>query len=68
MDHPPKQASAETTQPEPAGDPVVGLVREHQAALLRYARRLVRNEEAAQDLVQEAFARYLKAQIGRAHV
>lgn len=36
------------------------VVAEHQARLLRYARRLVRDSDSAQDIVQEAFLRYLK--------
>lgn len=37
------------------------LVREHQSALLGYAYRMVRDWELAQDLVQEAFVRYLRS-------
>ena len=35
------------------------LVAEFQTPLLRYAERLVRNADSAQDVVQEAFARFL---------
>ena len=37
------------------------LVREHQSALIGYAYRMVRDWELAQDLVQEAFVRYLRS-------
>jgi len=36
------------------------VVDRHQAALLGYAGRLLRNADLAQDIVQEAFLRYLK--------
>ena len=37
------------------------LVREYQSALLRYAYRMVRNWDLAQDLVQETFLRYIRS-------
>lgn len=36
------------------------LIEEHQAGLIRYAYRMVKNRELAQDMVQEAFIRYIK--------
>jgi RNA polymerase sigma-70 factor (ECF subfamily) len=36
------------------------LIDEHQSALIRYAYRMVKNRELAQDMVQEAFIRYMK--------
>lgn len=39
---------------------VEALIEEHENALLRYAFRIVRNREIAQDIVQETFLRYLK--------
>lgn len=36
------------------------LISEHQSALIRYAYRMVKNRELAQDMVQEAFIRYMK--------
>jgi RNA polymerase sigma-70 factor (ECF subfamily) len=47
------------TPTRPAGDPIEALVNKCQSPLLRYALRLVRNEDAARDIVQEAFVRYL---------
>jgi RNA polymerase sigma-70 factor (ECF subfamily) len=51
-----KQAGAASAT---ANEELRALVAEHQAPLLRYAYRLVRNAEQAQDMVQEAFVRYL---------
>jgi RNA polymerase sigma factor (sigma-70 family) len=50
-------------KPEPSNPKaeLEALVREHQTALLRYAYRMVRDWELAQDLVQEAFVRYLRS-------
>jgi RNA polymerase sigma-70 factor (ECF subfamily) len=45
----------------PIAPSVEELVAAHQSALIRYARRLVRNEETAQDIAQEAFLRYVRA-------
>ena len=36
------------------------LINEHQNGLVRYAYRMVKNRELAQDMVQEAFIRYIK--------
>lgn len=36
------------------------LIDEHQGGLIRYAYRMVKNRELAQDMVQEAFIRYIK--------
>lgn len=36
------------------------LIEEHQNGLIRYAYRMVKNREIAQDMVQEAFIRYIK--------
>jgi RNA polymerase sigma factor (sigma-70 family) len=36
------------------------LIEEHQAGLIRYAYRMVKNRELAHDMVQEAFIRYIK--------
>lgn len=46
--------------PEAASPGIEALVREFQAPLIRHARRLVRDEELAQDAVQESFLRYLR--------
>ena len=51
------------------------LVETYEAPLLRYAARLLRDNDAAQDVVQQAFLRLLRGwhdalepKIGRAHV
>jgi RNA polymerase sigma factor (sigma-70 family) len=36
------------------------LIHEYQSALIRYAYKILRNNETAQDIVQEAFLRYAK--------
>ena len=36
------------------------LIEEHQSGLVRYAYRMVKNRELAQDMVQDAFVRYIK--------
>jgi RNA polymerase sigma-70 factor (ECF subfamily) len=36
------------------------LIDEHQGGLIRYAYRMVKNRELAQDMVQDAFIRYIK--------
>jgi RNA polymerase sigma-70 factor (ECF subfamily) len=41
----------------PDGKSLEGIMSEYQAALLRYATRVLNNAEAAQDVVQEAFIR-----------
>jgi len=48
-----------STAPTSAAD-IEALLDEHQNGLLRYAHRIVRNREAAQDIVQDAFVRYLR--------
>lgn len=50
-----------TPEPGDAHAELDALVREHQSALLGYAYRMVRDWELAQDLVQEAFVRYLRS-------
>lgn len=52
--------SRSQSEPSRNGASVEALVAEHEAALLRYAGRLIRNEDSAQDIVQETFVRYLK--------
>ena len=55
---------AESKVAEPAsaatGMAVEAIVAEHQAALLRYAARLLHDPVAAQDVVQEAFVRLVR--------
>ncbi len=41
----------------PDGQNMEGIMSQYQAALLRYATRVLNNEDAAQDVVQEAFIR-----------
>lgn len=47
-------------KPEPPRDEFESLVDANQGPLLRYANRLLRNRELAQDVVQEVFLRYLE--------
>ena len=51
----PPQASPSARQSVPSS--LEGVMNQYQAALLRYAARVLNNEEAAQDVVQEAFIR-----------
>ena len=43
--------------PEPDSLNLEGIMEQYQSALLRYATRVLNNEDAAQDVVQEAFIR-----------
>lgn len=43
-----------------SGQDIKALVDEHQNGLIRYAYRLLRSRELAQDVVQDAFLRYLR--------
>ena len=54
-------SDAEAAPPEPDDMDIDALVAAHQTPLLRYAQRLIRSEESAQDVVQETFLRYLKS-------
>ena len=45
-------------RPEPNNLNLEGVMEQYQAALLRYATRVLNNEDAAQDVVQEAFIRF----------
>lgn len=56
-------AERETDSTSPAAayqDDFEQLIVEHQSGLIRYAYRMVKNRELAQDMVQEAFVRYIK--------
>ncbi len=44
-------------RPEPDNLNLEGAMKEYQSVLLRYASRVLNNEDAAQDVVQEAFIR-----------
>lgn len=46
-----------TGNPEPDGLCLEGVMEQYQASLLRYATRVLNNQTAAQDVVQEAFIR-----------
>jgi len=46
-----------TGETKPDGEAMEEVMSQYQAALLRYAARVLNNEEAAQDVVQEAFIR-----------
>ena len=50
-----------------SADPIDEVVATHQAPLLRYALRLIRDEESAQDIVQETFVRYLRSPPEQTH-
>ena len=53
----------ETDSANPAAayqDDFEQLIEEQQSGLIRYAYRMVKNRELAQDMVQEAFVRYIK--------
>ncbi|MDR2430039.1 MAG: sigma-70 family RNA polymerase sigma factor [Puniceicoccales bacterium] len=52
---------APETAATPPKTPVDTLVREHQRALIGYARSLVRNDATAHDIVQETFLRLCKS-------
>ena len=56
----------EEAQSPPEAESFEEMVARFQSPLLRYAARVVRNEESAQDVVQEVFLRYLKAPPERA--
>lgn len=53
--------SRSEAEPPSAGPSLEAVIAAHQTPLLRYALRIVRDEESAQDVVQETFMRYLKA-------
>ncbi len=54
------QAEALTAHAPGSAQDIEGLVDAHQNGLIRYAYRLVRSRELAQDMVQDAFVRYLR--------
>ena len=50
---------AHETRPEPGAD-IESMMAAYQSALIRYAYRLVRDRHLAEDMVQEAFLRYVR--------
>lgn len=56
-----EKLSSETVEIVPAyADDFEKLIEDHQAGLIRYAYRMVKNRELAHDMVQDAFIRYIK--------